>query len=299
VFCDIDDKTYTIDPSRVEELITPRTTGIVGVHLWGRGCDVERLAQIAARRGLKLLYDAAHAFGCSKARRMVGGFGHAEVFSFHATKFFNSFEGGAVVTNDDALAERVRLMRNFGFAGYDQVVDLGINGKMTEVCAAMGLTSLESLDAFIASNRRNYKEYDAALDEIAGVRLSPFDEGERSNYQYIVVEVDEAAAGLSRDALVRILWAENVLARRYFYPGCHRMEPYQSLYPTASEMLPVTERVLERVLTLPTGTAVTPEDVQRVCEMLRFALRHSSEVRRRLGDQGNELGGDRAVAEGR
>src|SRR5262249_53238247 len=119
VFCDIDDKTFTIDPSRLEELITPRTTGIVGVHLWGRGCNVERLAEIAARRRLKLLYDAAHAFACTKGGQRIGSFGHAEVLSFHATKFFNTFEGGAVLTNDDELADRVRLMRNFGFVGYD------------------------------------------------------------------------------------------------------------------------------------------------------------------------------------
>src|SRR5262249_46468312 len=154
----------------------------------------------------------------------------------------------------------------FGFVGYDKVVSVGINGKMTEVCAAMGLTGLESLDEFIASNRSNYKEYVAALADVEGVHLEPFDEHEASNYQYIVLDIDEATAGLSRDALAQVLWAENVLARRYFYPGCHRAEPYHSLYPSAGDLLPITERTLERVLTVPTGTAVTVMDVRRICE---------------------------------
>src|SRR3989442_6465611 len=137
-------------------MITPRTSGMIGVHLWGRGCNVEALTDIARRRNLTLLFDAAHAFACSHNGRMIGGFGDAEVLSFHATKFFNTFEGGAVVSNDDDLATRLRLMRNFGFAGYDQVVSVGINAKMTEVAAAMGLTNLESLDTFISTNQRHY-----------------------------------------------------------------------------------------------------------------------------------------------
>ena len=159
VFCDIDPETHNLDPRRVEEMITPRTSGIIGVHVWGRPCDVDALAGIARRRNLRVLYDAAHAFGCSHRGRMIGGFGDAEVFSFHATKFFNTFEGGAVVTNDDDLAARMRLMKNFGFFGYDNVIYVGTNGKMTEVAAAMGLTGLESLADFVAVNHRNYKHY--------------------------------------------------------------------------------------------------------------------------------------------
>src|SRR5262249_40654603 len=148
-----DPDSHTLDPERVEAAITPRTRGIIGVHLWGRPCAVEQLADLAERHGLALLYDAAHAFGCSHRGRMVGGFGDAEVFSFHATKFVHSFEGGAITTNDDALAARVRLMRNFGFAGYDRVVSPGTNGKMSEVSAAMGLTSLDGLDDLVTRNR--------------------------------------------------------------------------------------------------------------------------------------------------
>jgi dTDP-4-amino-4,6-dideoxygalactose transaminase len=171
VFADIDPHTYNIDPESVRRLITPRTSGIVGVHLWGRPCAMEALEHISQERGLKLIYDAAHAFGCSYRGKMLGGFGQCEVFSFHATKFLNTFEGGAIITNNGALAEKLRLMRNFGFAGYDNVIHLGINGKMTEVCAAMGLASLESIDEFIAANRENYEIYQEEMDGLAGISV--------------------------------------------------------------------------------------------------------------------------------
>jgi dTDP-4-amino-4,6-dideoxygalactose transaminase len=142
VFADIDPRTHTLDPEAVRRAITPRTTGIIGVHLWGQPAAVDELQAIADEHGLSLMFDAAHAFACTHQGRMIGGFGRAEVFSFHATKFFNSFEGGAVMTDDDEIAEKARLMRNFGFAGYDNVIHPGTNGKMIEVCAAMGLTNL-------------------------------------------------------------------------------------------------------------------------------------------------------------
>lgn len=288
VFCDVDPATHNLDPGKVEALITPRTTGIIGVHVWGRPCAIEALEDIAARRGLKLMFDAAHAFGNSYKGRMIGNFGQAEVFSFHATKFFNTFEGGAVVTNNDDLAAKMRLMKNFGFAGYDRVIYIGTNGKMSEVAAAMGLTGLESLDEFIAVNRCNYLAYREGLQGIPGIQLMAYDETERCNYQYVIVEVDEASAGLSRDELVDILHAENVLARRYFYPGCHEMEPYRSYFPHAGLLLPETKRLTQRVMSLPTGTAIGPEEIALVCQIIRLAITHSEEVRRRLADRARE-----------
>lgn len=282
VFADIEPQTHTLDPQRVEELITPRTTGIIGVHLWGHTCNVEMLAEIAGRRGLRLLFDAAHAFGVTHGGRMIGNFGDAEIFSFHATKFLNSFEGGAVVTNDDKLAAKMRLMRNFGFAGYDRVVYLGTNGKMTEVCAVMGLTSLDAIDELIEINQQKYKRYDEMLCELPGVELLGYDEKEKCNYQYIVLLIDEAICGLSRDELLQILWAENVIARRYFYPGCHRMEPYKSYYPQARLMLPVTEKIAGRVLCLPTGAGVGEEEIDTICGLIRTAMFQSREVHQRL-----------------
>lgn len=259
VFADVDPRRHTLDPAQVAGLVTERTSAVLGVHLWGNPCDTDALGEAAAAAGVPVLYDAAHAFGSGTQAGMVGGFGSAEVFSFHATKFVNSFEGAAVTTDDDALAERLRLLRNFGFVGYDRVDHLGINGKMPEVCAAMGITSLEAIDGFLARNRANLDAYRGALAGIPGVELVEPSPAGPHNHQYVVVEVDEAAAGIHRDVVVEALWAENVRARRYFSPGCHRSEPYAGEQHGVGERLPVTEALCERVLVLPTGTSVTPE----------------------------------------
>lgn len=279
VFADMDPRTYNVDIASIERLITPRTTGIIGVHVWGRVCDTEAIEAIAKARGLKVMYDAAHAFACSRSGRMSGSFGACEVLSFHATKFLNSFEGGAVMTNDDALAAKMRLMRNFGFAGYDRVIYPGTNGKMTEICAAMGLTSLEAVDDLIAVNRRNYESYQKELSGVPGMSLIVYSSEERNNYQYIVVEVDPEACTLNRDELIQVLHAENVLARKYFWPGCHRMEPYRSYFPNAHLLLPHTERVAARIMVLPTGQAVSPEMISTICSILRTAVANGKSVR--------------------
>jgi len=282
VFCDIDPRTHSIDPDRVEELITPRTTGIIGVHVWGRPCDTGRLEEISRRRNLRLLFDAAHAFSCSHGGRMIGGFGDAEVFSFHATKFFNTFEGGAVTTNNDELATRIRLMKNFGFSGYDNVIYIGTNGKMSEISAAMGLTSLDHLDEFIDVNRSNYQAYSVGLAGLPGVRLFPFEGTDRYNYQYVVLEIDPQVAGIGRDTLLKVFHAENIMARKYFYPGCHRMEPYRSYFPHADLLLPETEGLVCRVMLLPTGTAVSGNDVVRITELLKYVLHNGREITQEL-----------------
>jgi len=278
VFCDVDLQSHTIDPNKVESLITPRTTAIIGVHVWGQPCQVEALSKIAEKHGLQLFFDASHAFGCSYQGRMIGNFGDAEVFSFHATKFFNTFEGGAVVTNNDELANRMRLMKNFGFTGYDRVDYIGTNGKMNEVSAAMGLTSLESLNDFIDINCRNYQQYQKELADIPGVSLLNYNDSEKCNYQYVVAEVDESITKISRDYILQILQAENIMARRYFYPGCHRMEPYSSYFPHAGLLLPKTEELAEKVLVLPTGTAVTLEDITQICDLIKFVVTKSGEI---------------------
>jgi len=285
VFADIDRETHCLDPRSVEAAITPRTTGIIGVHLWGRPCAIDELSSLAGRHKLKLMFDAAHAFGCSHGGRMIGSFGEAEVFSFHATKIMHTFEGGAIVTNNDDLAEKLRLMQNFGFQGYDKVVYLGINGKMSEVSAAMGLTNLESLDEVIERNRANYRAYAKHLAELPGVKLFPYDDRHRSNYQYVVALVGDDAP-LTRDELVTVLHTENVMARRYFYPGLHRMEPYRTYFPDAHRLLPRTEQVCREVLILPTGTSVTGNNVARICAVIRTAIEHAVPVRERLLRQG-------------
>jgi dTDP-4-amino-4,6-dideoxygalactose transaminase len=282
VFADVDPETHCLDPDAVEQMITPRTTGIIGVHVWGRACDVDGLTAVARRHNLKLLFDAAHAFGCSHRGRPIGNFGLAEVFSFHATKFLNTGEGGAIVTNDDDVAAKVRLMTNFGFAGYDNVIYTGTNGKLSETAAAMGVTNLESLDEFIATNRRNYQEYGKELEGIPGVHVLPYDEDEKNNYQYVVLEIDENEAGLSRDELLAVLKAENVLARRYFFPGCHRMEPYGSFFPHSHFLLPVTKKLVLSVLQLPTGTAVGSSAIRTIGAIIRTAVDRGGAIRERL-----------------
>jgi dTDP-4-amino-4,6-dideoxygalactose transaminase len=268
IFADIDPSTHNLDPDAVRRMITPRTSGILGVHLWGRAAPVEALQAIADEHGLSLMFDASHGFGCSHRGELLGRFGHCEVFSFHATKFFNSFEGGAVVTDDEELADKMRLMRNFGFAGYDDVIYPGTNGKITEIAAAMGLTNLEDLDRFVAVNRRNYEAYRDMLRTVAGTALLPYDDAERNNFQYIVVELDPSFP-VVRDEVVATLHAENVLARKYFWPGCHNMQPYRAFYPHAGLMLPNTALVAERVVVLPTGVAVDETQIRGVVDVLR------------------------------
>ena len=278
VFCDIAPQTHTIDPKKIESLITPRTTGIIGVHTWGRPCEINNLIKIANRRNLKLIFDAAHAFGCSYEGQMIGNFGEAEVFSFHATKFINAFEGGMVATNNDELAAKLRLMKNFGFAGYDNVVHIGTNGKMNEICAAMGLASLACLDEFVHTNRQNYKQYKTELAGLPGVNLIHYDESEKNNFQYIVLEIDKTITGISRDQLMCVLHAENIFARRYFYPGCHRMEPYRSYFPHAGLLLPETEKLAERIMVLPTGTSINFNDIKVICQIIRLAINQNERI---------------------
>ena len=273
VFADIDPRTHNLDPAAVRRMITPRTSGIIGVHLWGRAAPVDELQAIADEHGLKLIFDAAHAFGSTYKGRSIGGFGACEVLSFHATKAFNTMEGGAVVTNDDALAEAMRLMRNFGFHGYDNVIHPGTNGKMVEVCAAMGLTNLDTLDDVFASNRGNHAAYKTALREVPGIRVLDYDANERNSHHYVVVEVDERCAA-TRDQIVAALHAENILARKYFWPGCHKMKPYRDLFPHAGLMLRNTETLAAKIIVLPNGAWLSDAAIVTICKIFSVLAGH-------------------------
>jgi dTDP-4-amino-4,6-dideoxygalactose transaminase len=233
---------------------------------------------LAARHRMALIYDAAHAFGASVGNQRVGNFGTAEVFSFHATKFFNTFEGGAVTTRDAALAARLRLLRNFGFAGYDDIVALGTNAKLSEAHAAMGLSMVEHLDELIDRNARSWVHYANALRGVPGCKLMPVQDGSGSNYQYVVVEVGEEYP-LTRDQLLQVLWQENVRARRYFFPGCHRVQPYVS---RRQPSLPVTETITDRVLVLPAGATISTDEIDGVVQLIRLACDQAATLRDRL-----------------
>lgn len=268
VFADIDPATHNLDPDAVRRMITPRTTGIIGVHLWGRAAPVDALQAIADEHGLKLMFDAAHAFGSSYRGQTIGRFGACEVLSFHATKAFNTMEGGAVTTNDDDLAEAMRLMRNFGFKGYDNVIHPGTNGKMIEVCAAMGLVNLDGFAAVVASNRAHHAAYVDALAGIPGISVLGYDPEESNSHHYVVIEIGDAYPA-SRDDLVAALQAENILVRKYFWPGSHRMQPYRDLLPHAGLLLKNTLEVAERVIVLPSGTSLSPDAIPVVAAVCR------------------------------
>ena len=282
VFCDIDPKTFNIDVKKAENLINTNTRGITAVDVYGRPSEKEKLESLAKEYNLSLIFDAAHAFGNSFHGKMIGNFGDAEVFSFHATKFLNTFEGGAITTNNDELARRIREIRNFGFGESSYTQFIGINGKMTEISAAMGIVNLENIDQIIEANRINYEAYRENLKNIPGVNLIEYPRNEKVNYQYIIIEVDPVISGLNRDKLSVVLEAEGVGTRKYFWPACHQMEPYKTLFPGAGLRLPVTESTAEKVLALPTGTAVSLNDVNSICDIISLALKEPDTIKNQL-----------------
>ena len=272
VFCDVNEGDHTLSPACVRPLITNKTAAILGVHLWGNLCAGSELEALASEKNIPLLLDSAHALGCRSVTNNLADFGLAQVLSFHATKFVNSFEGGAILTHSKDLYDRLRLMSNFGFAGYDDVRAWGTNAKMNEMSAAMGLASTEGIEYLIALNKQNYEDYRHHLADVAGIKLLKVGmNGDSTNYQYVVALVDEEVLGISRDQLMEVLWAENVIARRYFYPGCHRMQPYIRESSNASFRLPVTESLCEKVLILPSGSAVGKAEIEGIAQIVRTA----------------------------
>ena len=279
VFCDVDPERHLLSPDDAESRLDDETALLVGVHTWGQPCQIEKLEALSKARNVPLVFDSAHAFSNFSGSRRIGGFGDAEVFSFHATKFFNTFEGGAITTDDDALAAELRHMRNFGFSGYDQVSRLGTNGKMQEISAAMGLCLMDELDSLLETNRRNYRNYLDAFRACPGISLLQLEKPETLNCQYVVAKLAQDAPWFLRDLLVDVLWAENVLARKYFYPGCHRAAPYAERGP--APVLPVTEDLCRQVVVFPTGTTVTPTHIQQIAESVRFLMEHADDIHRR------------------
>lgn len=277
VFCDIDANTHNIDPEACVQLINNKTSAILGVHLWGRGCHVDELQNLAHENDLKLFFDAAHSFGSCYKGNLIGGFGDAEAFSFHATKAFNTFEGGAVTTNNDEVASRIRNLRNFGFIDYDCVDGLGINAKMPEVCAAMGLTNLDQFKATIQKNKFIFDCYIRLINKIKGLTVLEYHE--KSNYQYVVVEVNEHELDLNRNELLSVLHAENVLVRRYFYPGCHLMEPYVSKSNSSHYQLHETEKLAEKILVFPSGFDVTLTAIEKIIQIIEKAVKYAKEIK--------------------
>lgn len=271
VFCDVEPETHQLDPTCVEALIDPDVSAILPVNLWGDCCAIPQLQDIATRHGLRLFFDSAHGFGCRFDDRPLGGFGHAEVFSFHATKVLSAAEGGCITTNDDALAGKLRNIRSSYGAGVPVPVVKTSNGRMSEAHAAIALLNLDEFPRFLDRNRQIFDRYSAGLSGIEGLRLHRPGRTSATNHQYIVCDVDESAFGMSRDALLQHLRRHNIVARRYFYPGVHRCPPFNDLPRPGT--LPVTERLTGCLLQLPSGALVQDDDVRMICRIIRNASR--------------------------
>lgn len=264
VFCDINEEDYTIDVEKLEDLITEKTCAIVPVHVYGNLCDVERIRQIADRHHLKVVYDAAHAFGETKDGVGVGQFGDISMFSFHATKVFNSIEGGAAAFRDEKLKDRLYQLKNFGITGYESVEYVGSNGKMNEFQAAMGLCNLRHVDGEIAKRKALAERYRQRLSGVKGIRLCKEQPGVRYNYAYMPVVFD--GYGADRDQIFEKLKGHHIFARKYFYPCINSYECYRDQF--RAKDTPVAQRIASQVLTLPLYADLAPETVDEICDLI-------------------------------
>jgi dTDP-4-amino-4,6-dideoxygalactose transaminase len=282
VFVDIEPQYYTLDPEKVEAAITPWTTAILAVHVYGHPCRVHALADIARRHHLKLIYDAAHAFGVKLGGRSIAHFGDMNMFSFHATKPFHSIEGGMLTFRDSSLKKKLNYLKNFGFENEVEVVMPGTNAKMNEVQALMGSMILGCIDELIAQRGRIAGIYRERLSEVEGIRLAPaLPEDARYNYAYMPVEIDPPACGLDRDELYEELKKYNIYARRYFYPLICDYACYRHL--ALKDPLTVARRVASRILTLPIYPDLPEADVHRICDIIQFIRQeHRSPAERAL-----------------
>lgn len=266
VFCDIDPETYTMDVTQIERLITDRTCAILPVHVYGNVCNIEEIERIAHKYGLKVLYDAAHTFGETYKGQGIGNFGDASCFSFHATKVFNTIEGGAVCYRDPDMGRRLYELKNFGIHGPEEVDAVGANAKMNEFCAAMGLCNLRHVDEEIAKRRAVVERYREHLEGVDGLRLNAQQPEVRSNYAYFPVVFDENLFGASRNEVMDALAKNGIGARKYFYPLTNTFECFHGKYDV--DATPVALHVAKRVLTLPLYADLSMEDVDRICKIV-------------------------------
>lgn len=266
VFCDVDLQSQQVTPELIAPLLSPDTSAILAVNLWGGSCKPAELSAWAKQQGIPIFFDSAHAFGCRTEAGMIGGFGEMEVFSFHATKTLSATEGGCVCTNDDMLAARLRNIRSSYGAGYPVEVVKTANGRMSEAQAAIALMSLEDFPKNRDNNARLFKLYEQGLKHIPGIALVQPANVTYSNYQYLVCRFDADEFGLSRELFLQLLKAENVLARRYFYPGSHRCVPYRD---QLNATLANTDELCETGFQLPIGALVTETVVEQICALIQ------------------------------
>ena len=266
VFCDVNAIDYTVDADKIEELITDKTCAIIPVHVYGNMCDVEKIHRIAEKHSLKVIYDAAHAFGVEYKGKSSATFGDASMFSFHATKVFNTVEGGAITYSDASLAPVLDDMKNFGLHTPERGLYAGTNAKMSEFHAAMGICNLRHLDGEIEKRGRAVARYRQRLDGVGGIRLAPVQDGVKPNFAYFPVVFD--GYKYTRDEVFEKLKQENIIARKYFYPLVNSFECYQSLATAGVEKTPIAAYIADRVLTLPLFADLTVDDVDKICDII-------------------------------
>ena len=270
VFCDINPEDYTIDVNKIEELITDNTCAIIPVHVYGNPCDVEKIDAIARKYNLKVIYDAAHAFGVELNGIGISNFGDASIFSFHATKVFNTIEGGAVVYNDNAYKEQLNLLKNFGIKDAETVCEVGMNAKMNEFSAAMGLCNLRHINYEIEKRKKVFERYIANLSNLDGVILPKCKNGIRYNYAYMPVQFDESITITNRNDIYNKLIDENIFARKYFYPIITEFDCYKDLFD--SNNTPIAKQISERILTLPLYADLELSEVDRICDIIKDSI---------------------------
>ncbi len=271
VFVDIDPETFNLDPSKIEAAITPETTAIMPVHVYGNPCNTSEIKRIADKHGLKVIYDAAHAFGVNVDGKSILAEGDLSILSFHATKVYSTIEGGAIICHDEQMKHHIDNLKNFGFRGELVVEEPGINAKLNEVQAAYGLLSLKYVDSYIEKRRSIAQMYREKLKETSGLTLLHDFPGVRHAYSYFPVLVDEKAFGISRDALYDVLKSKSIFCRRYFYPLISHFETYSSLPSAAPENLPIATSVAGKVLCLPIYPELSFEDVNKVVNSIKEA----------------------------
>ena len=266
VFCDIDPVTYTIDTEKLESLITDRTSAIMPVHVYGNVCNIEEIDRIAKKYELKVIYDAAHTFGETYKGKGIGSFGDASCFSFHATKVFNSIEGGAVCFSDPSLGKKLYDLKNFGIHGPEEVSAVGANAKMNEFCAAMGICNLRHVDEEIAKRKAVVERYNSHLSGIEGIQLNPVQKDVKPNYAYYPVVLNEKIFGASRSEVFDKLAENGIGARKYFYPLTNTFSAFHGKFDVTQT--PVALHISKRILTLPLYADLALEDVDRICEVI-------------------------------
>lgn len=265
VFCDVNPKDFTIDVSKIESLITEKTSAIIPVHVYGNVCDVYEIERIAKKHNLKVIYDAAHTFGVRVGERGIASFGDASMFSFHATKVFNTIEGGCVTYADDELTQKLQIQKNFGMCG-EEYPEIAGNAKMNEFQAAMGLCNLRHIDEELKKRKNVVKRYQERLSGVSGITVWQEQEGVTHNYAYLPVLFDKSVFGKSRDEVAQILGDKGIFARKYFYPITSEFECYKGRFEI--QATPVAKEASERVLTLPLYADLSSEDVDRICDII-------------------------------